>query len=325
MRKTKLGLLVLILLSLVILIGKFYSTTSKVIKIDLGKSFNIIQDSDDKKLQGIIEKNYDPKNGDLAVYIETLDGKVKFTLNETAKYPSASLYKLVLIAATLQEVELGRLKLESTLSASKQHLADVFGEVDFGYEEAGDNISYSVDEALTRVGRISDNFAAIMLSEKVRQTHTAKGDPLAEIAQSLGMKNTTFGDNVQTSTEDTGTYYKALYRGEIVSKTVSDQIVDYLALSQISDRIPALLPKKIKVIHKTGELAGVRHDAGLVLVSTLDEDDPESSSSAKLGKFVKAEGDYIIVLMAKNIKLEDSSVETLAKISKDVFDYLSQR
>ena len=36
----------------------------------------------------------------------------------------------------------------------------------------------------------------------------------------------------------------------------------------IQDRIPALLPPDVSVIHKTGNLTGVLHDAGIVAIAS---------------------------------------------------------
>jgi beta-lactamase class A len=100
------------------------------------------------------------------------------------------------------------------------------------------------------------------------------------------------------------TYFKALYKGEIVSKTAADDILSILELSQLNNRIPDQLPEGTKVIHKTGELSKIRHDAGIVYL----EGHP-----------------YIIILLSKDLLFEDDGIETLSNISKAVFDYFSGR
>ncbi len=230
------------------------------------------------ELSEIINRNLSTNNGQYAVYIESLVDRESYSVNDQAIFPAASLYKVFLLAAALKEIEDGKLKLEDRLTSSKISLVERYGGVDSGYEEWSETIEYSVEEAMTRIGRISDNFAAIMLSDKIGWD---KYSPT-------------------TTAWEIGLFFKKLYQKEIVSEKVSDEIVKYLSLNQINNRIPAGVPDGVRVIHKTGELARVRHDAGIVYLTN------ES---------------YIIVLMSKDLQYEDEAVETFAKISKEVYDY----
>ncbi|QQG43088.1 MAG: serine hydrolase [Candidatus Daviesbacteria bacterium] len=257
----------------------------------------------DKSLSTIF--NSTPKTkGTYSFYVESLLSGEKYGYQENTPMPAASLYKLYLLAAVFKETEDGRLKTEDKLSAPKDYLIKRFGSVDFGYENAPGTISYSVEEALVRVGRISDNFAAIMLTDKVGV------DKIAQMAAALGAKNTRFDqDSITTSAFDIAEYFKALYRREIISPEVSDKIIKLLQTSVIKDRIPAQLPGNVRVIHKTGELARIRHDAGLVYLNSSEVD----------------EGAYVIVMMSKDLQREDEGVETLAQLSKRFYDYFSSR
>ncbi len=269
----------------------------------------------EKSLSTIFQST--PKtSGTYAFYIESLSSGEKFGYQENTPMPAASLYKLYLVAAVYKEIAEGRLKLEETLSASKDYLTRELGSVDSGYEDRPSSISYTVEEALIRIGRISDNFAAIMLIDKIGL------DKIKQTVAELGAKNTNFeGDLITTSVADIAGYFKQLYRGEIVSREVSDSISKILEISVINDRIPANLPKEIeiihkpssnkagyiekkplKIIHKTGELSGIRNDAGIVFL----ESHP-----------------YVIVIMSKDLKREDEGVTTLAEISKRFYDYFS--
>lgn len=272
-------------------------------------------DFKDKNLSAVFQSI--PKtSGTYTFYIESLASGEKFGVMENTPMPAASLYKLYLLAAVYREITQGNLKLDDSLTASKNYLTKELGSVDFGYEESGDQISYTVNEALIRIGRISDNFAAIMLTDKIGV------GKMKEMATILRAQNTNFnGDLITTSAFDIAEYFKALYKGEIVSREVSDSISKILEASVINDRIPANLPKEIeiihqpssdkagyiekkplKIIHKTGELAGIRNDAGIVFL----EGHP-----------------YVIVIMSKDLRHEDEGVSTLAEISRRFYDYFS--
>lgn len=303
---TKLGLTTLIVLALLIAISTAFSKTSKVYKFDFSEvaSSTLEIAVPSSPLEKIIKKDLEGKEGSYAVVIESLGDDEKYQYHETEPFPAASLYKLILLAAVEKEIEAGEISLDDSVSSTKTHLAGVLGEVDFGYEEAPERIGYAVREAMERVGRISDNFAAIMLTEKLRAVRTSRVDDnklLIKMADDLGMKNTSFdSDPISTTAKDIAVYFKGLYNGQVVSKTGSEQIIRYLSLSNLNDRIPANLPQEMKIIHKTGELSKVRHDAGIVYL----EGHP-----------------YLIVLLSRDLQYEDDAVETFAQISDDVYQY----
>src|SRR5262249_24773714 len=141
-----------------------------------------------------------------------------------------------------------------------------------------------------------DNYAAIMLAEKVGW------DQVQAEADDIGASNTTIKAPISTTAGDMALYFQDLYQGQIVSASDSGQIIDLLATDQINDRIPDQLPSGLKIAHKTGELDGVRNDAGIVFL----DGNP-----------------YLIVLMSENVPYEDDDVQLLSNISKDVYDYFA--
>jgi beta-lactamase class A len=250
----------------------------------------------DAYLKRIIDARLKDQAGDFAIVIESLDGDQldRYYLNEDKSMPSASLYKLVLMAAALKQEEGGQLKGDQVLSAPVTHLNEVLGGPEFGFEDATGDISYTVDECLARIARLSDNYAAILLAEKMGwETVQAEADD-------MGMKHTSIQDPISTTASDISLFFEKLYKKQIVSIQTSDKLIALLETSQINDRIPAKLPQGLKIAHKTGELSGVRNDAGIVFL----DGNP-----------------YIIVLMSQNLQYEDDGVELLANISKDVYDY----
>lgn len=307
----KLALLALGLLILVLIIARvaqpLFKQKGLTLSIDFSKkwSFNFhpvggegVKNS--SELEKIVQSELEGKVGEFAILIDSLDGKEaqRHSLNEDNIFPSASLYKLFLLSAAFRAIEEGRLKEDQTITASLPHLEETLGSVDFGYEEIeGDKISYKVSEILDRITRISDNYASIMLADKLGW------DSLEEEARRVGARNTSFKSPISTTASDIALYLRSLYAGEIVSQNSSQKIIDLLSKAQINNRIPAQLPKEVKVAHKTGELSRVRHDAGIVFLE---------------GK------PYLIVLMSKDLKFENDGVEILANISGDVYEYFAK-
>lgn len=67
-----------------------------------------------------------------------------------------------------------------------------------------------------------------------------------------------------TTAEDIAWLYILLLRGEIMAPAVCQEMLDLLAQQEINDRIPAYLPGDAIVAHKTGNLDGLVHDAGVI-------------------------------------------------------------
>lgn len=267
----------------------------------------------DEKLMKLIEDQIPEGNGEYAVVVKELgteNGSQVF-INYQTIFPAGSLYKLYVMAAALEKVEKGDLTMQTSISAQTDHLEEVLGSADFGYEDRkGETISYTLEEILARIARISDNYASIMLAEKLDWEY------VRDYAKRIGAADTIIKSPISTNAKDTAYFFDQLYQKKIVSITASNKLIELLETAQLNQRIPAKLPKKgITIAHKTGELPGVRHDAGIVY---FDIDEKEGTASAKQEKA------YLIVLMSKDLKGEDTGVKALADISKVVYDYLSK-
>lgn len=265
----------------------------------------------DEKLLKLIEEKIPKDNGEYAVVVKELgvgEGR-EVMINHQKSLPAGSLYKLYVMAAAMEKIEKGDMTMQTVVTVQADHLEQVLGAPDFGYEDRkGETISYTVEEILGRIARISDNYASIMLAEKLDWEY------IRDYAKRVGANDTVIKSPISTTAKDTAFFFDQLYQKKIVSEVASNKLIDLLATAQLNQRIPAKLPKSgLKIAHKTGELPGVRNDAGIVY---FENEDDESTSSAKPQKA------YLIVLMSNDLKREDSGVATLADISKVVYDYL---
>lgn len=294
--------------------GPFYNPDTHILGVKLhdikfASSFNF--SFENSNLSKIVTNKIDHQPGHYAVYIENLATQEKYGLNEQETFPAASLYKLFLIAAVVEKFENGELKEDDTATSTKKHLADTFGEIDFGYEDAPEKIEYTIDQALTRVGRISDNFAAIMLAEKIGWDNVQKQ------ADQVGTNNTQIKSPISTTALDIGRFFKRLYHGQVVSASGSQRIIEYLSLNQLNNRLPAYLPEGIKTVHKTGELNRVRHDAGIVYCCNTEAEKTQNQDINNQP--------YVIVVMSKELRYEDDGIETIADLSKEIYEYFKNK
>jgi beta-lactamase class A len=94
-----------------------------------------------------------------------------------------------------------------------------------------------------------------------------------------------------------------IYRGEIVDRTSSDEIMEFMNHSMIGQtRIPALLPAGTKVVHKTGTISGSTNDTGIVFL-------PDGRH-------------LLITIFTKDAKAPTADRErVIADISKYAYDY----
>jgi beta-lactamase class A len=77
-------------------------------------------------------------------------------------------------------------------------------------------------------------------------------------------------------------------------------MIDILLEQKFNDKIPALLPKDVRVAHKTGNIQGVEHDSGIVFL-------PDGRA-------------YVLAILSKNLRESGVGKSTIARISKMVYD-----
>jgi len=71
-------------------------------------------------------------------------------------------------------------------------------------------------------------------------------------------------DSEQTSASDVALLLQKLYHGSLVSSSSGTAFINLLKAQQINNRLPVGLPAGVAVAHKTGDLNGLAHDAGIV-------------------------------------------------------------
>jgi beta-lactamase class A len=251
------------------------------------------------QLEKIVKSHLANSDGSYGVYIKNLKTGEYYLLNENRQFRTASLYKLWVMAALFEKVKEKSIDLEELLESniedlnSRYDISDLEGRKDSGV------IALSVNEALDKMITESDNYSALILSEKV-------GFPsIANFLKNYEFQYSSFGseDLLPTSTAmDIGVFFEMLYTGEIIDKEYSDKMISLLKRQKLNHKIPRDLPLGIVAAHKTGELDEFSHDAGIVYASRLD---------------------YIIVIFSES---DDpaSANSVISTISRSVYDYFDR-
>jgi len=95
--------------------------------------------------------------------------------------------------------------------------------------------------------------------------------------------------------------FEKMARGEILSKAASEDMIRILLDQRFGELIPALLPKNVKVAHKTGSITGVQHDSGIILL-------PDGRK-------------YVLVMLSKDLREEKPAVKAMARVSEIIYQY----
>jgi beta-lactamase class A len=250
----------------------------------------------DSRLKELVERRIKNEKGRYSVFIKNLKTGQEYVKDEHDAFPSASLYKLWVMGAVYERIDDERWRKNTVLTQAVEILNDKFSIASESAELTEGEITYSVENALEKMITISDNYSALLLTEKV-------GIPeLNTFLKKYRLTESSTGTPPVTTAYDTATYFEKLYKKEMVSMSASEEMIERLKRQQLNDRIPKYLPDTIKVAHKTGELGRIKHDAGIV--------------------FAK-KGDYIFVILTDTPDPKNAA-EIIALTSKDVYEYFKK-
>lgn len=297
-------MLLLIVLTLVLILASFVrlqfinndSLEAKVlgpIASPIQKGVEALKAKPSKKLENIILPLIENEKGDYSVVIKNLKTDEYYFYNQDDKLQTASLYKLWVMGATYEEIEKGALSPEKQIGFDAQTINERLDIASESAEFTEGFIGNTVEGALERMITISDNYSAHILYL------TIGWNKVGNFIKKYQLSKSSTEQPITTTANDLLKYFELLYKGKMVTKKASNEMLEILKRQTWNDRIPKYLPDNVKIAHKTGELFGVKHDAGIVF---------------------SPKGDYIIVLMS-DTPSQTRAAEVEAKISEAVWEY----
>jgi beta-lactamase class A len=155
---------------------------------------------------------------------------------------------------------------------------------------------------------MSSNLATNIIIEKVgaenvTQTAHALGAPHIQVLRGVeDEKAFEKGWNNTTTAYDLLVLFEKIAEGRAVSADASQAMIKILLDQHFNNVIPAHLPPEVKVAHKTGEITGVRHDAGIVFL-------PDGRK-------------YVLVLLSKQLPDIGQGIQAMANVSAIVYRYM---
>lgn len=260
---------ILFLLITLFIIGRFNA-----------RNFKLVSPFLEPNLKGTVEDSLYKTTGKYGIYIKNLKTGETYFLNEEERFDPGSLYKLKVMVLVFEKIKEGSLKEDDTLLADIKKLNEYFEIPDDAAEFSSGEIEFTIKSALEQMITISHNYAALSLTKEINGEGLAKPTTPKEVAQ----------------------FFEKLYKGEIIDKEYSQKMIDLLKKQKINDRIPKLLPKEVEVAHKTGDIEGFEHDAGIVFTP---------------------KGDYVFVALSES-DMPDAAGKRIASLSKAVYDYFTK-
>lgn len=230
-------------------------------------------------------------NGSWSVYVGNLLKNSEGSINDHPMQ-AASLIKLYIMGAAYENYE----------QISSQHGAE------------------ALDSTLNSMITVSDNDAANTIVTWLGGGDAAAGMSVVnQFCQAHGFTSTSMGrlllqgnengDNY-TSVKDCGKFLKEVYllaNGGATDSTLSNAPSMYylLKLQTRTNKIPAQMPEGVHVANKTGELANVENDAGII--------------------YDTANGiDLVIVFMSENLTDTGAAQSAIAQNSRMIYGYYNE-
>lgn len=269
------------------------------------------------ELETAIQEELSQTQGDFAVAFKSLDKPDQMLLiNAKESFHAASTMKTPVLLEVYKQAEAGKFSLTDSLEVKNEFKSIVDSSL---YSLTPEDDSYSAlyeqvgeKESIYNLAYYmiisSSNLATNIIVELVgakNATQTLRDMGANDIqvlrgvedlkAYRQGMSNT-------TTAHDLMLMYENIARHKVVSDTSCEAMIDILLDQEFNKIIPGKLPADVKVAHKTGWITGLHHDSGIVYL-------PDGRK-------------YVLVLLSKNLEDEDAGVETLATVSRMIYDFL---
>ena len=239
----------------------------------------------DEALSGLLSSLAFPaNNGSWSAYVCNISANTEGSVNEH-RMQAASLIKLYIMGAVYENYD---------------NLAAQYGQG-------------NVDSNLRSMITVSDNDAANNLTGYLGGGDAAAGmNVVNEYCSVNGYSNTHMGrlllhsnelDDNYTSPADCGHFLKKIYDGWKSGDSNAAAQFNLLAAQERRNKIPAQMPAGVSVANKTGELADVENDAGIIY---------------------NTQNDLILVFMSEQLSEAGSAQSTIAALSRQIYDYYQQ-
>ncbi len=268
-----------------------------------------------EKLHDDITQLIESEEGIYAVAYKNLSTGDTFFYNEEEIFHAASTMKTPVMIELYKQAEQGKFSLNdsviikntfsSIVDGSSYHLNAADDSEKSFYERIGTPVT--LYELTKEMIISSSNLATNMLIElvtadSIKKTLAHEGIDQVQVLRGVeDSKAYALGLNNTTTAKDMMLLFEALYHNKFTDSASTRAMMDILAEQKFNEVIPALLPDNVKVIHKTGNITGVEHDAGIVFL-------PNGNA-------------YVLVLLSRRVPDISKGKDMMARVSKVIYEY----
>ncbi|WP_460472064.1 serine hydrolase [Emticicia fontis] len=277
---------------------------------------SLAQTDSSEKLKSAIQAKLNTIEGEFAVAFKDLQTGQTLFINEKDNFHAASTMKTPVMIEVFKQARAGKFKLSDSIVVKNEFKSIVDGSP-FSLDISDD----SADDMYKKIGQkmtiydltyqmiiVSSNLATNILIDLVDAKNanatmrTLGANDIQVLRGVEDSKAFKLGMNNTVTAYDLMTIFEKLAQKTVVSKEDSEGMIKILLDQKFKEKIPAKLPKDVKVAHKTGSITGVQNDSGIVYL-------PDGRK-------------YIIVLLSRKLKDEKKGVEALADVSRMIYDSL---
>lgn len=202
--------------------------------------------------------------------VESLTGEIYFCKGPAESVPSASIIKIPILVELMEQVKAGKVNLDETytlVAADKTGGSGVMASYPDGQQ-------MSLKEVARLMMIASDNTATNIFirklgREKINDRMKLLG--LASLQLNRVMMDTAAvsrGIDNYVTARDINALLRLIYGHKVATPNLCEQMMEFLFENRDTVTLPRLIPKTIKIAHKTGGLTYVRGDAGIVFAAT---------------------------------------------------------
>jgi beta-lactamase class A len=268
-----------------------------------------------EQLKEKIRMEFAKQKGTFALAYKNLLTGEQILINEKINFHAASTMKTPVMIETYKQAKAGKFNITDAVLV-KNEFKSIVDDSAFSLN-AGDD---SDSELYTKIGAKlpiynllylmiikSSNLATNIIielvgAENVTQTMRDMGAKDIQILRGVeDSKAFLKGLNNTTTAYDQMLIFNDIALGKTVNKKSADAMVKILLDQAFNDKIPAKLPRDVKVAHKTGWIKGINHDAGIVYL-------PDGRK-------------YVLVLLSKELEDDKAGVNAMANVSEMIYDY----
>jgi beta-lactamase class A len=252
--------------------------------------------------------------GTFAVAFEDLSTGEQFLMNAHESFHAASTIKTAFLIETFKQAAEHKISLsdsifihndfKSIVDGSIYHLDSTDDSEQDLYRRIGEK--ETIYNLLFRMITQSSNFSTNLIVDLIgakNANQTMRSIGAKDIQALRGVEdNKAFdlGMNNTVTAYDLMIIFDHIAKGTVVNKQACDSMIQILMHQQLREKIPAKLPADVKVANKTGSIEKISHDSGIVFL-------PDGRK-------------YVVVLLSRGVEDEESVNETLANVSRIVYD-----